>query len=162
MEEAGLSEAEIKACQRELTQLMQELPSIEGAVISSEDGLLVACENKTGELEGDMIAAMSASMISLADTLAGQAGRPKVENIISESESSTLVILHAGTLVLTVVGKPDASIGLVLVAAKKAAKGIGKDTKEFSEGTKGMDILKDPEALLERVKKEMEMMKKEK
>ena len=162
MENVGLSEAEIQACQRELTQLLSELPSIEGAVLSSADGLMVACEDKTGALEGETIAAMSSSMISLADTLAGQAGRPEVENIISEAESSTLVVLHAGDLILTVIGKPETQIGLVLVAAKKAAKGIRKDTQEFSEGVTGMDILKDPDALLERVRKEMEMMKKEK
>jgi len=162
VENVGLSEAEIQACQRELTQLLSELPSIEGAVLSSADGLMVACEDKTGALEGETIAAMSSSMISLADTLAGQAGRPEVENIISEAESSTLVVLHAGDLILTVIGKPETQIGLVLVAAKKAAKGIRKDTQEFSEGVTGMDILKDPDALLERVRKEMEMMKKEK
>ena len=162
MENVGLSEAEMQACQRELTQLLSELPSIEGAVLSSADGLMVACEDKTGALEGETIAAMSSSMIALADTLAGQAGRPEVENIISEAESSTLVVLHAGDLILTVIGKPDTQIGMVLAAAKKAAKGIRKDTKEFSEGVTGLDILKDPDALLERVRKEMEMMKKEK
>jgi len=162
MEDTGLSKTEAQACQKELTTLIHELKSIEAAVLSSEDGLMVACEDKTGQLEGEMVAAMSASMISLADTLAGQAGKPQVENIISEAESCTLVVLHAGALILTVIGQPKAQIGLVLAAAKKAAKSIGKDTKEFSEGVKGLDILKDPEALLERVKKEMEMMKKEK
>lgn len=159
MENVGLKDSEILACQQELTKLLLELPSLEGAVLSSADGLMVACEDKTGQLEGETIAAMSSSIISLADTLAGQAGRPEVKNIISEAESSTLVVLHAGDLILTVIGKPEVQIGLVLAAAKKAAKGIRQDTKAFSEGVTGMDILKDPAALLERVKKEMVMMK---
>ncbi len=162
MEEVGLNSQEIQACQCELTRLLQELPSIEGAVLSSADGLMVASEAKGDQLESETIAAMSASMISLADTLAGQAGRPEVDNIISESESSTLVVLHAGDLILTVIGAANTQIGLVLAAAKKAAKGIHKNTQEFSKVVQGMDVLKDPEALLERVKKEMEMMKKEK
>ncbi|MDQ7001231.1 MAG: roadblock/LC7 domain-containing protein [Ghiorsea sp.] len=160
MENVGLNESEILACQKELTALLLDLPSIEGAVLSSADGLMVACEDKTGKLEGEMIAAMSSSMISLADTLAGQAGRAEVDNIISEAKSSTLVVLHAGDLILTVIGKPEVQIGLVLAAAKKAAQGIHQDTQAFSEGVTGMDILKDPAALLERVKKEMDMMKK--
>ncbi len=170
MENVGLSEAEMQACQRELTQLLSELPSIEGAVLSSADGLMVACEDKTGALEGETIAAMSSSMISLADTLAGQAGRPEVDNLISEAESSTLVVLHAGNLILTVMGQPKAQIGLVLAAAKKAASRIQEvsslpqSTQQVAhEGAvRGLDILKDPDALLERVKKEMEMMNKEK
>ncbi|MDQ7004898.1 MAG: roadblock/LC7 domain-containing protein [Ghiorsea sp.] len=162
MENVGLSESEILACEKELTALLLAQPSLEGVVLSSADGLMVACEDKTGKLEGEMIAAMSSSMISLADTLAGQAGRAEVENIISESESSTLVVLHAGDLILTVIGKPDVQVGMVLAAAKKAAQGIRQDTQDFSEGVKGIDILKDPASLLERVKKEMEMIKKEK
>ncbi len=160
MEEAGLSEKEIAACQSELTTLMDELTSLEGAVLSSADGLVVAFADKNGGLHVETVAAMSSSMISLADALAGQAGRPEVENIISEAESSTLVVLHAGDLILTVIGKPETNIGLVLNAAKRAAKGINKDTREFSEGLVGVDMLKNPDALLERVRKEMEAMRK--
>lgn len=160
MEKVGLSDKEIEACQAELNSLMDELTTLEGAVLSSADGLVVAYKDKTGNLQAETVAAMSASMISLADALAGQAGRAEVENIISEAESSTLVVLHAGDLILTIIGKPDTKIGMVLNAAKRAAKGINKDTKEFSEGLKGVDMLKNPDDLLERVKREMEEMRR--
>ncbi|MDX8383968.1 MAG: roadblock/LC7 domain-containing protein [Ghiorsea sp.] len=160
MELAGLNESEIKACQRELSKLVNDLGTLEGAVLSSADGLMIASEDRSGKLESETIAAMSASMISLADALAGQAGHPEVKNIISEAESSTLVILHAGDLILTIIGKPDANIGLVLNAAKATAKGIIIDTQEFSDGLKGVEMLKDPDALLARVQQEMEEMKR--
>jgi len=159
VEDIGLSEKEIKACQKEMAALMEKFSSLEGAVLSTADGLLVASEDRSGNLEPDTISAISASMISLADTLAGQAGRPEVNNIISEAESSTLVILHAGEMILTVVGHHDTNIGLVLAAAKSAAKSIRMDTKEFSESLSGTNILSDPEALLERVRKEMKEMR---
>ena len=83
-----------------------------------------------------------------------------VDNVISEAESSTLVILHAGELILTVIGHKGINIGLILSSARKAAKEIGKMTElavadENRIEMRGLQMLQNPELLLERIKNEM-------
>lgn len=156
-----VSEKEAQACQRDLEELIGRFDSLEGTVLSTPDGLLIATASRNGGIEADAVAAMSASLLSLADALAGQAGRAFADNVISEAESSTLVILHAGEMILTVIGSSGINIGMVLSAAKATARKLHTDAKEFSESVAGKGILADPDALLERVKKEMAAMRRE-
>lgn len=155
-----LNENEISACESELRSLMTHFDMISGAVLSSQDGLLVTGVADEENIEIDAVAAMSSSLLSLADALAGQAGKELVDNVISQAESSTLVILHAGGLILTVIGRAEINVGLVLTAARKTAIAIDDLTKRFGEEVKGVDILNNPDSLLERIQKEMLEMQK--
>jgi len=162
-----LNEKESSACQQELESLLKHFDMIAGAVLSTQDGLLVAGVAHSNDIETDAIAAMSSSILSLADALAGQAGKPLVNNVISQAESSTLVILHAGELILTVVGRAEINVGLVLSAARRTAEAIDKLTKRFGEESReineksgGVSILDNPDVLLERIRKEMLEMKR--
>lgn len=148
------------AYQQSLEKFLRDFELAEGLVLATEDGLLIANAVQSEEIEPGAIAAMSASMLALADALAGQAGRAYADNLISEAESSTLVMLHAGELILTVVGRPNVNIGMILNAARRTAKSIGTLAKDDDVFVKGHEILKDPEALLERVKKELQDMRK--
>jgi len=155
-----MNEKEIQRCKKTLTALIKKFDLVDASVLSSQDGLLVAGESRNTEMEMDAIAAMSASLLSLADALAGQAGKPMVDNVISEAESSTLVILHAGDLILTVIGETGINIGLVLSAARKAAKEIGElvHAPVHDDGKielRGLKMLENPDLLLERIKQEM-------
>jgi len=155
-----VKESEIQHCITTLASFIKKFDMVAAAVVSSQDGLHVASESQDASMEMDAIAAMSASLLSLADALAGQAGKPMVDNVISEAESSTLVILHAGELILTVIGKTGINIGLILSSARKAAKEIGNmeiPVIEHLDGIemKGLKMLQDPELLLERIKNEM-------
>lgn|GEM_PF-5466497 len=157
-----LTEKEVKDCHRELAELITGSDTILATILATQDGLLVTSESNDAAVESDAIAAMSASLISLADALAGQAGKALVDNVISEAESSTLAILHAGSLILTVIGKAGVNIGLVLVSARRTAKKIEALTLRFGqeneEVLRGVEMLKDPEAVLERIMKEMQEM----
>lgn len=148
------------AYQQTLKNFLGDNDLADGLVLATEDGLLIANAIQNKAIEPDAIAAMSASMLALADALAGQAGRAYADNLISEAESSTLVILHAAELILTVIGRPNVNIGMILNAARRTAKAIGALSKEDRLFVKGHEILKDPEALLERVKKELQEMRK--
>lgn len=156
-----VTEKEAAACQKDLEDLINKFDSVAGSVLATPDGLHIASAVRIDEIQTDAVAAMSASLLSLADALAGQAGRAFADNVISEAESSTLVILHAGEMILTVIGKAGMNIGMVLSAARATAKKLHSDAKEFSESIEGKGILADPEALLERVKKEMAAMRRE-
>lgn len=151
------------AYQASLERFLRDFDQVDGAVLATGDGLLIASAAGSDSIEPDAIAAMSASMLALADTLVGQAGRAYADNLISEAESSTLVILHAGELILTVVGRPNVNVGMILTAARRTANAIGVRAKEDEglEGfVKGHEILKDPEALLQRVKQELQEMRR--
>jgi len=155
-----INDREMQHCKKTLADLINKFDLVAAAVLSSQDGLHVASESHDGDMEMDAIAAMSSSLISLADALAGQAGKPMVDNVISEAESSTLVILHAGELILTVIGHKGINIGLILSSARKAAKEIGKMTElavadETRIEMRGLQMLQNPELLLERIKNEM-------
>jgi len=155
-----LNEREIQHCKNTLASLVKKFDMVAAAVVSSQDGLHVASQAQDPAMETDAIAAMSASLLSLADALAGQAGRAMADNVISEAESSTLVILHAGNLILTVIGKTGINIGLILSSAKKAAKEIAGVAEPVDEdihkiAPRGLTMLQNPEVLLERIKKEM-------
>ena len=157
-----MNEKEIQRCQATLVGFIKKFEMVAAVVVSSQDGLHVASESHDTSMEMDAVAAMSASLLSLADALAGQAGKPMVDNVISEAESSTLVILHAGELILTVIGHTGINIGLILSSARKAAKEIGDTmtTAAVAEATnrieeRGLQMLKNPELLLERIKNEM-------
>jgi len=148
--------------QDKLDRFVHDFDLAAGAVLATPDGLLVANAARSEEIEADAIAAMSASMLSLADALAGQAGRAYADNIISEAESSTLVVMHAGKLILTVVGNPHVNIGMILTATRRTADSVAKLLKKDKGVVKGHEILADPEALLEQVKRELlELRKKE-
>ena len=163
-----LTDQNIAACERELNSLVTGSDMIAGAVLSTQDGLLVTSASVDRNIEPDSIAAMSSSLLSLADALAGQAGKALANNVISQADSSTLVLLHAGGLILTVVGQAEINIGLVLTSARRTAHAIDKATKEFGEtvkereeiAVKGLEMLEHPEMLLERIKNEMAEMKK--
>lgn len=162
MDELLDNEVDTGVYQEAMERFLNDFDLVAGAVLSTPDGLLIASAAQSNDIEADAIAAMSASMLSLADALAGQAGRAYADNIISEAESSTLVVLHAGKLILTVVGKPNVNIGMILSAARRTAESVEKLAKRDKGIVKGHEILSDPEALLAQVKKELlELRKKE-
>jgi len=126
----ALNENEIKKCQQRLEQLVNDSDAIIASVLSSPDGLLLAQASSDIELEADSVAAMSASVISLADALAGQAMSDKA---ISDSKDSSLVILHAGSLILTVIGRADANMGMVLSSSQRVSEEIVEAASEEPE-----------------------------
>ncbi|MDQ6952861.1 MAG: roadblock/LC7 domain-containing protein [Mariprofundaceae bacterium] len=105
-----------------LQTLVNESDAIDTAVLASPDGLMLAGTGIDDEL--DVMAAMSASLISLADALSSRSEDGHCDKVLSESNDGTLVVLHAGGLILTVLGKAQANMGLVLSASRDAAKKI--------------------------------------
>jgi len=118
----SLEDDKRKECQSVLTTLVAESPAIETALLSSPDGILLAGTGKETDL--DVMAAMSASLLSLADALSSSSEDGVCDKVICESSDSALVCLHAGKLILTSIGKGDANIGFVLASSRQVAKKI--------------------------------------
>ncbi len=160
MTSCALNENETKQCQKTLAKLVNESDAIIASVLSSPDGLLLAQASSNIDLEADSVAAMSASVISLTDALAGQAGQAMSDKVISDSKDSSLVILHAGSLILTVIGKADANMGMVLTSSQRVAEEIVEAVASASEEPEDGGVFTfDADALLARVMKEAEEMK---
>lgn len=157
MSKSNVNDADAFGYCQALERFVADFDQVAGAVLSTPDGLLVAKALRSRQIEADAVAAMSASLLSLADALAGQAGRAYADKVISEAESSTLVLLHAGQLILTVVGRPNVNIGLILSAARRTAQTIEKLAREA--GFAGEERLLDSEILMARVKREIQNMR---
>ncbi|MDQ6953943.1 MAG: roadblock/LC7 domain-containing protein [Mariprofundaceae bacterium] len=161
MNSCALNDHEVKLCQKRLEQLVAESDAVIASVLSSPDGLLLAQASDGVEIEADSVAAMSASVISLTDALAGQAGQAMSDKVVSDSKDSSLVILHAGTLILTVIGRANANMGLVFVSSQRVAKEIvsvvESGTSPIPESRAVFSF--DPEALLARVMKDVDRKK---
>lgn len=105
----------------QLLAKLRDVGDIDGAIIATKDGLLVAsCMPE--DVGAETFAAMSATMFGAAETAIAELGRGPTRRVISEADDCTLVAVDAGpkaTLVALV--KPHANLGLVLLELVKAA-----------------------------------------
>jgi len=114
-----MDNAKLDQCQQLLESLVASSVSIETALVASRDGILLAGVGKDDQL--DLMAAISASLMSLADALSSRSQKGLSKKVLSESDDSSLVVLHAGELVLTVIGELNMNMGLVLTESKGLA-----------------------------------------
>jgi len=113
-----------KECAVLLETLVAESSAIDTAVLASPDGLMLAGTGIDDEL--DVMAAMSASLISLADALSSRSEDGHCDKVMSESSDGSLIVLHAGGLILTVLGQAQANMGLVLSVSRNTAEKIAQ------------------------------------
>ena len=115
-----------------LANLMTGCGDIAGAMISSTDGHAQA-QKLADELDYHRFAAMSSALLALSDTLISETQQGDTKNILLESESGNIFILHAGNqLLLTVFSKPSSNLGMSLAYARKAAEEISRLDIELS------------------------------
>jgi len=68
------------------------------------------------------------------------------------------VVLHAGALILTVIGRPNVNIGLIFTAARRTAQRIDMLVQEMGI-INGNEPVSDPEALVAKVRRDIEYMR---
>ncbi|MGQ9907242.1 MAG: roadblock/LC7 domain-containing protein [Candidatus Flexifilum sp.] len=114
--------------ERTLKTLHIAVDGVKAAVIVNTDGLLVAAyppgndenpyENPTSSPQ---VAAMSATLIGLAERTLGRLAQGDLERLLMEGESGVMVVYPAGRASLAVLAEKGARLSHVLFAAKKAA-----------------------------------------
>ena len=113
-----------KSKKEELTQLLKDLEDIgdiEGAAITTRDGLLVASQ-LPADVNAETFAAMSATMFGAAETAVSELGKGDVKRVVSEAEDCKLIAVDAGpTATVVAMVSPDANLGLVLMEIIKTA-----------------------------------------
>lgn len=116
------------ALEDELKKLHDLVDGVKATVIVNIDGLLVASypagneenphENPTSSPQ---VAAMSATLIGLAEKTLGRLAQGDLERLLMEGEDGTMVIYPAGRANVAVLVAKTAHMGRVLYATKQAA-----------------------------------------
>jgi predicted regulator of Ras-like GTPase activity (Roadblock/LC7/MglB family) len=119
--------------ERTLQVLYGAVEGITATVIVNIDGLLVAAyppgdeenphENPTSSPQ---VAAMSATLIGLAERTLGRLAQGDLERLLMEGEEGVMVVYPAGRASLAVLVRKDARLSYVLVATKKAAAEVAQ------------------------------------
>ena len=109
-----------------LREMQTSTPDIEGSAIVSVDGLTIAA-NLPGESEEDRISAMSAAMLSLGERIAGELRRGRLDQVYINGDNGFVILRSVGDeAVLSVLCRPQARLGMVLLDVKRAAEDIEK------------------------------------
>ncbi len=119
------------ALEEKLKMLHTFVEGVKATVIVNIDGLLVAAyppgdeenphENPTSSPQ---VAAMSATLIGLAERTLKRLAQGELERLLMEGENGVMVVYPAGRASLAVLVDKHARIARVLVATKKAAAEI--------------------------------------
>ncbi|MGK8487064.1 roadblock/LC7 domain-containing protein [Nocardia asiatica] len=107
----------------ELKALRDRVPRLTGALVASNDGLLVA-HDLPPQIEPNGMAAMAASQLSLSHRLAGTAHGGGFSEVVVHGTGGHVVIYAAGWTSLTVLAAPEVNIGRLHLESRPAARAI--------------------------------------
>ncbi|MBZ0278782.1 MAG: roadblock/LC7 domain-containing protein [Anaerolineae bacterium] len=116
-----------------LKLLHRAVEGINATVIVNNDGLLVASfppgdeENPhQNPTSSPQVAAMSATLIGLAERTLGRLAQGGLERLLMEGADGTMVVYPAGRASLAVLVEKNARLSHVLFATKKAAADVAE------------------------------------
>ncbi|WP_460367238.1 roadblock/LC7 domain-containing protein, partial [Actinocorallia lasiicapitis] len=108
----------------ELAALRRAVPHVTGALVASVDGFLLACDLPEG-LEPDTVAALTATELSLATRVVATVADGAFEEVVIRNSRAQVAIYAAGPrAALAVLAGPQASLGLLHLEARPAARTI--------------------------------------
>ncbi|HUN06310.1 MAG TPA: roadblock/LC7 domain-containing protein [Aggregatilineales bacterium] len=120
-----------KRLETALETLYRGVEGIQATVIVNVDGLLVAAyppgdeenphENPTSSPQ---VAAMSATLIGLAERTLGRLAQGKLQRLLMEGEEAVMVVYPAGRASLAVLAEKNARLAPILPAVKTAAQEV--------------------------------------
>lgn len=117
-------------CQLRIERLLGENAIVSGAMVSTRDGFEVAtCLHQA--LSASKLAAMSSSLLSVADAITALSGGTSCANVVIESEGGRVVTMsipsRRTTLLVSAFCAGNSSLGQVLWQVRKCASDIGRD-----------------------------------
>ena len=112
--------------QNVLEELKSSSADVEASALISSDGLMIASALQQG-VDEDRVGAMSAALLSLGDRAARELARGTLESVQLKGERGYVMMVSAGReAVLTVLAKPSAKLGLLLLDVKRASEALSK------------------------------------
>lgn len=123
----GITENTKQFIRDRLQRLLTDVPAILGAFLATDDGFEI-CDVIAGtELDPARLAAISSSMVALSHAMVAESALGESSNMIIEAKRGTIVLLSVTStmsLSLTIIARPGATIGQVLMMSKLAAADI--------------------------------------
>jgi predicted regulator of Ras-like GTPase activity (Roadblock/LC7/MglB family) len=122
-----------EALEEKLRILHSVVEGVKATVIVNNDGLLVAAyppgdedDPHNNPTSSPQVAAMSATLIGLAERTLRRLAQGDLERLLMEGEEGVMVVYPAGRASLAVLVENDAKLAHVLFAAKKAAAEVAE------------------------------------
>ena len=109
---------------KRLQDMQAASPDIEGSVVVSVDGLIIASALPSGS-EEERVSAMSAAMLSLGERIANELGRGALDQVYIRGKNGFVILTSIGQeAVLTALAREDAKLGLVFLEMRRAAEDL--------------------------------------
>jgi predicted regulator of Ras-like GTPase activity (Roadblock/LC7/MglB family) len=109
---------------KRLQDMQAASPDIEGSVVVSVDGLIIASALPSGS-EEERVSAMSAVMLSLGERIANELGRGALDQVYIRGKNGFVILTSIGQeAVLTALAREDAKLGLVFLEMRRAAEDL--------------------------------------
>jgi uncharacterized protein len=117
----------ISTINQALESLLETVPAIAGAFLATDDGFEITQVMAGKDMEPARFAAMCSSMIALSHALVQETDLGDGENLLIEAQKGKILLLTIAAkpkLSLSVIAKPSATLGQVLVHSKMCAEAI--------------------------------------
>lgn len=116
-------------CAALLSAYVADTRGIDAALLSTVDGRALATAGRIG-FEPSRIAAISSSMLGLAEACARELGQPTCRHAIVDSGHGLAIVLRVASpgddWVLTTIGDADASLGLLFSHSRQLAQRLAQ------------------------------------
>lgn len=120
--------------ERELKTLQEETTGIQGAVVVSIEGLVVAAyppgEEHAAEgnpTDSPQVAAMAATLVAISEKVLLRLQRGEIDRLLIEGEDGALIVVPAGAeAALAALVNKDVKMGITLLTLKRTAKKIAE------------------------------------
>jgi predicted regulator of Ras-like GTPase activity (Roadblock/LC7/MglB family) len=124
-------ESRSESLERALKTLHIAVDGVKASVIVNIDGLLVAAFPPGNEdnphqnpTSSPQVAAMSATLIGLAERTLGRLAQGDMQRLMIEGEEGVMIVYPAGRASLAVLAQKDARLSHILYATKRAASEV--------------------------------------
>jgi len=112
-----------------LKLFLDACPGAKGALVATADGFVISSLFK-GEVAMRSLAAITSSIMSLAESLAKEASQGVCRNLVIEAEEGNAVALRINrTRILTVIAEHRTRLGMLLSAAKRCTESLANITE---------------------------------
>ncbi len=112
-----------------LSDLMNEIPDIEGIVLSKDDGSLIVSQTIFPDLDDNAISKTAVDVAQSAVRLSGTIEKGEIKELNVEFNEGFCLIISKNNVVLTIIAATDArsQLGLIKMNAIKALNTINKE-----------------------------------
>lgn len=122
--------------ERELQKMHEELNGVQGAVVVSIEGLVIAAyppgeehreSAEDNPTDSPQVAAMAATLVAISEKVLLRLARGEIDRLLIEGDDGALVVVPAGSeAALAALVTKEVKMGITLLSLKRTAKKIAE------------------------------------